>query len=169
MDRMEVREELAHRISSFQFETLPQETRDALQVYLSGLLTDSMIENREVLTGLVADWSRQGSRIIIKQILQMNVRSWINDQHPELKQEMARFIKRYLNRELEAVVRQVLPALDIGQMIQEKLDQFSVKQLEQMIYDVCRRELRWLAFLGAFLGFWLGLVSNLVIFWLPRP
>jgi len=81
---------------------------------------------------------------------------------------MARFILRYLRRELKDLLARALPFLNIGGMIIEKLAQFSNEQLESMIYGICRRELRWLAILEAFLGFWLGLMSNLINFWLQN-
>jgi uncharacterized membrane protein YheB (UPF0754 family) len=168
LDQLEIREKLAERISNFSFEALPTETREALLAYATGILTETLVDHRQEIGEAVSRWSGRASRMMINRILQVDLRAWLNEKRPDLKLELARFLKRYLDRELDLIVRRMLPAIDIGQMILEKLDQFSNEQLEQMIYGICRRELRWMAFLGAFLGFWLGLVSNVINYWLQE-
>jgi uncharacterized membrane protein YheB (UPF0754 family) len=171
LDRVEMRERIAERISSFAFEDLTDETRQAVLDYVASLVVETLSDNRAEITRAVSSWSGTGSRMLINRMLQINLKEWLNLKRPDLKVEIARFLNRYLHRELELMISRVLPVLDIGQMIIEKLEQFSNEQLEQIIYGICRRELRWLTYLGAFLGFWLGLISNLINFllqnWLP--
>jgi len=166
LDRMEVQERLAERISNFSFSKLPEENREAITAYLGSLLRETLVDQRGDITGLISEWSGAASRLLINQLLQINIKVWLNEKHPALKSEIIHFVARYLNRERNILLARALPALNIGQMIVEKLDQFSNAELEHMIYGICRRELRWLAILGAFLGFWLGLISNLINFWL---
>lgn len=166
LDRLEVRERLTERISRFSFADLPEETRLALMGYLGALMRETVSDHRADLERALASWSGQLSRLLVNRVLQLDVKRWLNESHPSLKPSVAVFIKRYLNRELALIIGNLLPVLGIGCMIVEKLEQFTNAQLEQMIYGICRRELRWLAFLGAFLGFWLGLMSNIINFWL---
>lgn len=168
LDRMEIRERIAERISNFRFNELPTDTQEAIVGYLSGLLSETLIDHRAEVGQMVNEWSGSTSRVLINRLLQVNVKQWLSEKRPQLKGELARFIVRYLQRELKALLARALPFLNIGQMIVEKLEQFSNEQLESMIYGICRRELRWLAILGAFLGFWLGLMSNLINFWLQN-
>lgn len=167
LDRLEVRERLAERIARFSFADLPVETQVAVQQYLATLSTELLVDHHVEIRQAVAKWSQTGSRAVINRALQMNFKRWLNEKRPDVKREVARFLDRYLRRELGVMINRILPVLNIGQMIVEKLDQFSNEQLESLIYGLCRRELRWLAFLGAFLGFWLGLVSNLIHYFLP--
>ncbi len=167
LDRLEIRERLAERISNFSFADLQTETQNAVIGYAVDLLSETLSDHRAEITQAIASWSGTGSRIIINRLLQLNLKQWLNEKRPDLKRELARFLNRYLHRELELMIGRILPVLNIGQMIVEKLDQFSNAQLEEMIYGICRRELRWLAFLGAFLGFWIGLSSVLMAYWLP--
>lgn len=166
LDRLEVRERLAEKLSDFSFETLQPGTREAIFTYSASLMSETLSDHRQEIMAAVSNWSGQGSRMVINRLLQMDLRMWLNEKRPDLKANLARFLHQYLHRELEWMVGRILPFLNIGQMVVEKLNQFSNAELEQMIYGICRRELRWLAFLGAFLGFWLGLISNLVNFWL---
>ncbi|MCE3236554.1 MAG: hypothetical protein K0Q50_2745 [Vampirovibrio sp.] len=167
LDKLEVRERLAERISGFSFSDLSVETRSAVLGYIASIVTETLADNRAEITEAVSNWSGTASRLLINRLLQLNLKTWLNEKRPDLKQELAAFLNRYLHRELELMIGRILPVLNIGQMIVEKLEQFSNQQLEEMIYGICRRELRWLAFLGAFLGFWLGLISNLMTYWLP--
>lgn len=166
LDRLEIREKLAERINNFSFQELAPDTREALLAYATTVFVDAVVDHRPEINDAVSRWSGKASRMIINRLLQIDLKEWLNLKRPDLKRELAAFMRRYLERELEVIVRGVMPAIDIGQMILEKLDQFSNEQLEQMIYGICRRELRWMAFLGAFLGFWLGLVSNLINYFL---
>jgi uncharacterized membrane protein YheB (UPF0754 family) len=166
LDKLEVRERLAERVSQFSFAELQPETRDALLGYTVALLTETISDNRAEIQDTLAKWSGIASRMVINRVMQINLKSWLNEKRPDLKKELARFLNRYLHRELALMIRGILPALGIGAMIVDKLGQFTNAQLEHMIYGICKRELRWLAFLGAFLGFWLGLVSNVINYWL---
>ncbi len=168
LDKMEVRERLAERISNFSFDNLPEETRTGILKYALTLLTETLVDNRETVSGAVSTYSGAISRRLINRLLQLNPKDWLNEQRPDIKSAMARFLRQYLHRELALMVGRMVPALGIGPMIVDKLNQFSNAELEQMIYGICRRELRWLAFLGAFLGFWLGLMSNLINFFLSH-
>ena len=167
LDRLEIRERLAERISNFSFADLQTETQNAVIGYATDLLSETLSDHRAEITQAISSWSGTGSRMVINRLLQLNLKQWLNEKRPDLKRELARFLNRYLHRELELMIGRILPVLNIGQMIVEKLDQFSNAQLEEMIYGICRRELRWLAFLGAFLGFWIGLSSVLMAYWLP--
>ncbi len=166
LDRLEVRERLAERISRFSFVDLPADTQEVVRNYVAHLLTEVLTDNRVEISVALAGWSGLASRTVINRLLQMNLKLWLNEKRPDLKRDLARFLHKYLRREMEAMIGRILPVLNIGQMIVEKLEQFTNRQLEQMIYGICQRELRWLAFLGAFLGFWLGLVSNLINYFL---
>jgi uncharacterized membrane protein YheB (UPF0754 family) len=162
LDKLGAREKLAERISSFSFGELPQDAQEALLQHVAGILTENLSDHRQEISESVLSLSGKGSRMLINRMLQLDLKAWLNEKRPDLKRELARFLYRYLHRELELIVSRILPVIDIGGMIVEKLDQFSNQELEQIIYGICRRELRWMAFLGAFLGFWLGLVSNLL-------
>lgn len=166
MDRLEIRERLAEKISRFSFVDLPIETQLAVKNYIATLSTEVLTDNRTEIREMIASWSGAASRLVINRLLQINLKQWLNEKRPDLKSDLAHFMAKYLHRELEVLIAGLLPVLNIGQMIVEKLNQFSNQQLERMIYGICQRELRWLAFLGAFLGFWLGLVSNLINYFL---
>jgi hypothetical protein len=171
LDRIEIRERIAERINNFAFDDFSDETQSAVLDYMASIAIETLSDNRAEITQAISSWSGTGSRLLINRLLQINLKDWLNNKRPDLKLELARFFNRYLHRELELMISRILPVINIGQMILEKLDQFSNEQLEQIIYGICRRELRWLTYLGMFLGFWLGLVSNLINFllqlWLP--
>jgi uncharacterized membrane protein YheB (UPF0754 family) len=140
--------------SSEALEAFEHQTYDAavrvLQAHRSEVVAWVGLTSEEAAQSLVKsllgfDWNQMGE-------------AWL----PGLKQEMARFLHTYLQKELENMVSRALPVISLNSVIIEKIDQFSSKELEETIQRICRRELRYLAFLGAFLGFWLGLLSNFV-------
>lgn len=57
---------------------------------------------------------------------------------------------------------QILRGIDLGKIVQDKIDAFEVIQLEQMIFSIMKRELKAIVNLGALLGFIMGLVNLLI-------
>ena len=54
---------------------------------------------------------------------------------------------------------QMLNVIDIGKIIEERIADFSPEELERASFDVMRKELNAIVYLGAFLGFIIGLVN----------
>jgi uncharacterized membrane protein YheB (UPF0754 family) len=114
----------------------------------------------------VADWlatlSATATHKLTNAVLSLDVSVLGDDWLPSFKRDTARFLDTYLHNELENMLSKALPAISLNTVIIEKIDRFSAKELEETIQRICSRELRWLALLGAFLGFWLGLLANIL-------
>jgi uncharacterized membrane protein YheB (UPF0754 family) len=130
------------------------------------MIRETLIDNRETIVSSLSEFSESVTRTLTNKILRIDALEWSERWLPGIKRDLAKFIDTYLDKELENMLSLALPAISMNAVIVEKIDQFSAQQLEETIQRICHRELRWLAFLGAFLGFWLGLLSNAVMFWL---
>lgn len=81
-----------------------------------------------------------------------------------------------LHREVPPLMRKMvleLPAkikedVDFAKMVEDKINSFDLRQLERIILDVAANELRHIVYLGAVLGFLIGLVQAVFI-WLLLP
>ncbi|UCZ58008.1 DUF445 family protein [Desulfurispirillum indicum] len=56
--------------------------------------------------------------------------------------------------------------VDIGKIVEEKLDQFDLDEFEAMILRLAKKELRHIELLGAVLGFIIGLIQSVIIIYL---
>lgn len=54
-------------------------------------------------------------------------------------------------------------SLNIGKMVEERVKNFSLPEMERLILDVSAKELRHIEVLGAVLGFIIGLVQDIVL------
>ncbi|MGF1512513.1 MAG: DUF445 domain-containing protein [Elainellaceae cyanobacterium] len=73
--------------------------------------------------------------------------------------ELALILERYLERDLETIVAQVIPILNIDQVIIERVNATSPQELEVTIQGIVRNELQAIVNLGGILGFTIGLLQ----------
>jgi uncharacterized membrane protein YheB (UPF0754 family) len=80
----------------------------------------------------------------------------INESLDPVSEELAMILERYLERDLENLVAQVIPILDIDQVIIERVNATNPKDLEMAIQGIVRNELQAIVNLGGALGFLIG-------------
>jgi uncharacterized membrane protein YheB (UPF0754 family) len=74
--------------------------------------------------------------------------------------ELAIIIDRYLERDLEQIVTQVIPILNIDQVIVDRVKATSPADLEAGIQGIVKSELQGIVNLGGVLGFLVGLMQT---------
>lgn len=162
LDRMEVREKLAERISNFAFDDLPEDARQAIIVYFTAHFCDFMVDNRDDVTQAIATVGKAGSRMLINRLLQMNLKQWLSESRPELKQGIARFSSRYLRQNLATFIQRLLPIVNPGDGLVKALEQTSGSTVEHWLYRQCRRELWGITAVNALGGFAFGILTNII-------
>ncbi|MEM6835947.1 MAG: DUF445 family protein [Cyanobacteria bacterium P01_C01_bin.120] len=80
----------------------------------------------------------------------------INDSLDPVSEELALILERYLERDLENLVAQVIPILDIDQVIIERVNATNPRELEIAVQGIVRNELQAIVNLGGALGFLIG-------------
>jgi uncharacterized membrane protein YheB (UPF0754 family) len=84
---------------------------------------------------------------------------------PILSGDLAVVIDRYLERDLEKIVAQVIPILSIDQVIIDRVKSTSPEELESAIQGIVKTELQGIVTLGGVLGFVVGLLQTGVLYW----
>ena len=78
----------------------------------------------------------------------------------ELNQETAEHIDSYLADRLNAFLKEQIPSiagiLNIAEMVAEKVNALDPAQVERMILSVTSKQLRWVTYFGAIIGFLIG-------------
>jgi uncharacterized membrane protein YheB (UPF0754 family) len=77
--------------------------------------------------------------------------------------ELALILERYLEKELEAIVEQALPILQLEQVIVDQVIATSPVELEAGINDLVRTELRAIVNLGGILGLLVGILQSVLL------
>jgi uncharacterized membrane protein YheB (UPF0754 family) len=80
-----------------------------------------------------------------------------------VSKELALILERYLERDLEAIVAEVIPILAIDQVIIDRVKSTSAADLEGAIEGIVKNELQAIVNLGGLLGFIVGLTQTLFL------
>ncbi|MEM9089024.1 MAG: DUF445 family protein [Cyanobacteria bacterium P01_F01_bin.53] len=80
----------------------------------------------------------------------------MNESLDSVSRELALVLERYLERDLEAIVMQAIPILNIDQVIIERVKATSPQDLEKGIQTIVKNELQAIVNLGGILGFLIG-------------
>ncbi|MEY3298433.1 MAG: hypothetical protein RLZZ597_1693 [Cyanobacteriota bacterium] len=76
-----------------------------------------------------------------------------------VSEELALVLERYLERDLESLVAQIIPILNIDEVIINRVRGTSPRDLEMAIQGIVRSELQAIVNLGGILGFGIGLIQ----------
>lgn len=76
-----------------------------------------------------------------------------------VSQELAKILERYLEKDLEKIVAQVIPILSIDKVIIDRVKATSPADLEAAIEGIVKNELQAIVTLGGVLGFLIGLLQ----------
>ncbi len=84
----------------------------------------------------------------------------VNTSLEVMSQELAFILEKYLEKDLEAIVAQVIPILSIDQVIVDRVKSTSPADLEAAIEGIVKNELQAIVTLGGVLGFVVGLFQT---------
>ncbi|HEY9644762.1 MAG TPA: DUF445 family protein, partial [Chroococcidiopsis sp.] len=81
----------------------------------------------------------------------------------QVSSELAMILERYLERDLELIVAQIIPILDIDQVIISRVRATSPRDLELAIQGIVKSELQGIVNLGGVLGVIVGLMQTVFL------
>ena len=87
----------------------------------------------------------------------------VNSSLTVVSKELALVLERYLERDLENIVEQIIPILNIDQVIIQRVQATSPQDLELAIQGIVRSELQAIVNLGGILGFIVGLMQTVIL------
>lgn len=121
--------------------------REAVRGYIKTL-------GPELLKGLSAtiNWQMLATQLLNR----LRNSSVINDSLDPVSEELALILERYLEKDMENLVAQVIPILDIDQVIIERVSATNPEELETAVQGIVRNELQAIVNLGGALGFLIG-------------
>ncbi|BAU12781.1 hypothetical protein LEP3755_33120 [Leptolyngbya sp. NIES-3755] len=125
--------------------------RDSVRHYLQD-------RGSEVLQGLSAsvDWENVAS-IVLNRLQNSEA---VNSSLELVSEELALILERYLEKDLENIVAQAIPILNIDQVIIDRVKATSPADLEGAINGIVRSELQAIVNLGGILGFFIGALQS---------
>jgi uncharacterized membrane protein YheB (UPF0754 family) len=159
---LEIRNRLRTWLQNFSLQTLPIGTIRQLRKTAKDEVRD-YLQNRgtELLEkfGDSIDWYNTAV-VIINRLRSSPI---LNESLETIALELALVLERYLEKELEEIVKTIIPILSIDSVIIEKVKATSPAELEMGIKGIVKSELQAIVNLGGLLGFAVGLFQTLLI------
>jgi uncharacterized membrane protein YheB (UPF0754 family) len=134
---------------------LRKTTRESVRHYLQ-------TSGSDLLQGLSdsVDWENIASLLLNR----LSTSPVVSTSLEVVSQELALILERYLEKDLEAIVAQVIPILSIDQVIVDRVKSTSPADLEAAIEGIVKNELQAIVTLGGVLGVIVGL-GQTVFLW----
>ncbi|WP_017318719.1 DUF445 domain-containing protein [Mastigocladopsis repens] len=158
LQQLQVRDRLKQFLLSLSLQNLPigtvrqlrKTTRESVRHYLQ-------TRGSDLLQGLGSsvDWEN----IAMLLVNRLSTSGVVSSSLEVVSKELALVLERYLERDLEAIVTQVIPILAIDQVIVDRVKSTSAADLEAAIEGIVKNELQAIVNLGGVLGFIVGLVQ----------
>lgn len=153
------RQRLAEWMGSLSLQTLPIATvrqirrnfRDSVRGYLQ-------TRGETILQGLSSSVNWDDTAAIILNRLQTS--EAVVTSLDIVSQELALILERYLERDLEKLVEQAIPILNLDQVISDRVKATPPESLEDAIQGIVRTELQAIVNLGGILGVTIGLLQS---------
>ena len=159
ISRFEIKEQIAQKIHNFDMRAMPMQSVSNLRTSAIGFAEAFLIEHKQDLISGVERIQGEAVGTVQAAIIRFNPTSIPGEWLEKVKREVSNFMYSYLKRELGALLEQAIPKLGTYGMIATKIEHFSPQELEKLVQRICKTELKWLEFLGAVIGFWLGIVQ----------
>lgn len=154
-----IRERLKEVLQNLSLQNLPISTvrqfrktmRDSIRSYVQVKGADLI---QELSTSI--EWD-QVAMLLLKRLRNSEV---VDSSLEPISQELATVLERYLERDLEAIVMQVIPVLNIDQVIINRVKATPARDLELAIQGIVKSELQAIVNLGGVLGVVIGLLQT---------
>ena len=154
-----IRSRLQEVLQNLSLQNLPVSTvrqfrktiRDSVRDYLQN-------KGSDLLQGLSSsiDWNNIATLLLNR----LRTSDAVTSSLKPVSQELALVLERYLERDLEAIVAQAIPILNIDQVIINRVQATSAQDLELAIQGIVKSELQAIVNLGGVLGFVIGLIQT---------
>lgn len=142
-------------LQQFSLQELPVSTvrqlRTTLRKTIKTYLKNNGSDLLETLS-LSIDWEKLALQLLGR----LQSSPVMNESLGLVSRELALILERYLERDLEAIVMQAIPILNIDQVIIERVNATSPQDLEKAIQNIVKSELQAIVNLGGILGFVIG-------------
>ncbi|MEH1805257.1 DUF445 domain-containing protein [Nostoc sp.] len=159
---LQIRDRIRKLLQNLSLQNLPigtvrqlrKTTRESVRHYLQNSGSDFL----QGLTDSV-DWQN----IAVVLLNRLSTSPVVSTSLEVMSQELALILEKYLEKDLEAIVAQVIPILSIDEVIVDRVKSTSPADLEAAIEGIVKNELQAIVTLGGVLGFVIGLLQTVFL------
>lgn len=134
-------------------------------------LNDNMIDNFiGPIENRVKVYIQTSGKEVIKNAVESEIKNIENLRTPELlnkfnldEEKLNNIIKNMYDKFLKLGIDKLLENIDISRIVEEKINEMKIEDLEKLILKIMKKELNAIVNLGAFLGFLIGLLNIIFV------
>ena len=159
---LKIRQRLTEWLASLSLQNLPVRTvRQLRQTFRQNIRSYMQAEGIELLEGLneTLDWDQTAAMLVRR----LRTSAAVETSLSPVSQELALILERYLERDLELMVAQVIPILNLDQVIIDRVNRTPPATLEIAIRGIVKSELQGIVVLGGILGLIIGSLQSVIL------
>jgi len=146
--------------------------RSEIASSIGAVVENELVSMDEILEKLVSEENKNEAISVIKEkllkvidykipsIIPYSIKTKIIDYFEEQINKDARSI---LDSSIESIVSKSVHKINIGKMVEEKIDEFELDKMESLILSITSRELKYIELLGGLLGGLIGLFQSVIV------
>ncbi len=159
--------------TSYSFQGLIPKRKLALSRSIGDIVEKELLSRKDILQQVNYDSMEREVLSATERI----IKGWTEEKltnliPPGIKKILHEYITDLVKKELSIHVKVIMKDMvhkawdkvNISQMVEDKMNKLSLERVEQMIIFVASRELKHIEYLGAALGFFIGLVQAGVVY-----
>jgi uncharacterized membrane protein YheB (UPF0754 family) len=159
----------------FKIQGLLPKRKDEIAKRLAETIESNLISTEDITSALMTEQSLNS----IESLLESRMRQFLDEKlvavnpmlgafiNDELKSAIVRMFMEYMKDELPELISKMVEGaqggLNTREMILEKIDKMDLNQAESLVRSVAKKELGFIEWFGAFLGFLIGLIQSLIL------
>ncbi|MGE5633507.1 MAG: DUF445 domain-containing protein [Caulobacteraceae bacterium] len=146
--------------------------RDEIAKSIGEVVEKELLSINDIFDKLVTEENKQDVIEVIKEkllkvidykipsIIPYSIKSKIIDYFEEQINKDARSI---LDSSIEGIISKSVHRVKIGEMVESKIDELELEEMEKLILSISSRELKYIELLGGLLGGVIGLIQSFII------
>ncbi|MFP5503584.1 MAG: DUF445 family protein [Candidatus Sericytochromatia bacterium] len=146
---------IAAWLVALRLEDLPEETTEAVRTRIVQAVREGIGENEEAILKAIADHVDMKA-LLTRLLVALFARGLPPQAKATISAHLGGMLHQYLDAEVEGLAERALETIDIRGIIVKNVNAFPPERVERIIYELSRRELKGIIYLGGLLGFLVG-------------
>lgn len=161
---------------NFQIQGLIPKRRTEVATSIGKTIENDLLSMEDIMSKLME--SNNKAQIIL--IIRGKINGIISERLPSIipsafKGMIQTYIDDIINQEGEQIIAEMMESfiekgsasINLSQMIEDKINEFPLDKLEEIVIKIAKEELRHIEILGGVLGFIIGLFQGVIVIFLP--
>ncbi|RBP39546.1 DUF445 domain-containing protein [Garciella nitratireducens] len=159
-------------IINYKIQGIIPKRRNELAKSVGGTIEKELISIEEILEKLLENQDKSEIVYTIKSKIDQVVNYKIPSFLPKsIKDVILSYINDIIEEELEPTIDQIIQkvadkaikSVKIGEMVEQKINELDLLELEKIVIEISNRELKQIEILGGILGFFIGIIQGVLV------